>query len=266
MTTTPSLIDTHCHLRLIDGPEAVPAIVRRARDAGVTIMINVGFDDPTNRAVLDEAATHPGVFCTQGVHPHEAAKATAETFAWIATHADDPRVVALGEMGLDYYKEYSAIPRQHEVFERQLEIAKATGLPVVIHSRDAAEDTFAMLQQAALPQGGIMHCYAYDADWAKRFLDLNFDISFSGVLTFKKAEALHAAATTLPLDRLHVETDAPWLAPMPHRGHTNEPAYVAHTAAALAHYRQLPLAEVAAQLALNAQRRFPRLTLPGGAS
>lgn len=264
--TTSTYIDTHCHLRLIDGAASVASIVDRARDAGVAWMINVGFDDVTNAAVLEEASTYDGVACTQGVHPHEAGGATEATFAHIAAHLNDSRVVALGEMGLDYFKEYSAIPRQHEVFERQLALARECGLPVVIHSRDAVEDTYAMLRDAALPQGGIMHCYAYDTAWAERFIALGYDISFSGVLTFKKAEALHEAARALPLEHLHAETDAPWLAPVPHRGHTNEPAYVVHTAGMLAQLRGADQDQVAAQLLANAQRRFPRLSLVEGGS
>lgn len=255
-----TLIDTHCHVRLIDGPGSVAAYLDAAREAGVGTIISVGFDGPTNAGVLEEANTYPQVYCTQGRHPHEAADATEETFALMEAELGHPKVVALGEMGLDHFKEYSPIPRQREVFERQLAMAAASGLPVIIHSRDAAADTHAMLKAVALPQGGVMHCYSYDAAWGERFIALGFDISFSGVLTFPKATDLHEAARVLPLDRLHVETDAPWLAPVPKRGKTNEPAFVAHTAAHLAALRGMSLQEVASQLQANAQRRFPKLS------
>ncbi|MEO7993960.1 MAG: TatD family hydrolase [bacterium] len=259
MSDQAAIIDTHCHLRLIDGADGVAGYVAAAAEAGVAALINVGFDDATNSAVIEEAARFPGVYCSQGVHPHEAATATEATFDWISAHLTNPKVVALGEMGLDYFKEYAPIPVQHAVFERQLALAAETGLPVIIHSRDAVDDTHAMLKNAALPQGGIMHCYAYDTAWAERFIELGFDISFSGVVTFKKAEALHAAARDLPLDRVHVETDSPWLAPVPHRGQTNQPAYVVHTARCLADLRGASFDTVAAQLWANALRRFPRL-------
>lgn len=263
-SAAPRWIDTHCHPRLIEGPEQVGVYVEQARAAGVTTLISIGFDDVTNAGVIEEAHTFPGVFCSQGVHPHEAGTATEATFAAITSRLDDPRVVAQGEMGLDYFRQYSEVPRQHEVFARQLALAQASGLPVVIHSRDAAADTYAMLKEAALPQGGVMHCYAYDAEWARQFLDLGFDISFSGVLTFPKAESLQEAARVLPLDRIHIETDAPWLAPVPHRGKTNQPAYTAHTGMFLAQLRGMDPVAVAAQLTANAHRRFPRIAATQG--
>lgn len=235
------LFDTHCHLddaRLASEREAVLA---RALEAGVTRMTTIGcVRDASNlTSALDVARAHPGVvYASLGVHPHDASAMTDALFLEIERLARDPLVVAVGEMGLDYHYDSSPREVQREVFRKQIALARALSKPIVVHSREAREDTLAILREEnARDVGGIMHCFSEDAAFAKDALDLGFVASFSGIVTFKTAQAIQEAARVQPKDAILVETDAPYLAPIPYRGKRNEPSYVAKTAAIVAALR-----------------------------
>jgi len=237
------LVDSHCHLDdekfAADREEAI----ERARAAGVELMLAIGTGGVLDVAI-QQAERYPFMYATIGVHPHDAASATAATFARLRELASHPKVVAIGEIGLDYHYDFSPRDVQREVFERQLELAAEFHKPIVIHTREAWEDTMALVP--SLPHGGIMHCFTGDAAQARQALDRGFHLSFGGVLTFPKAESLREAARIAPEDRLLVETDCPYLAPVPHRGKRNEPAYVVDTARRLAEVRGTTLDWIAA--------------------
>lgn len=277
------LIDSHCH---IDG-EAFDAdrdeVVERARNAGVAAMLNIGTGDPHSddfRKAVAVAERYNSVFASVGVHPHDARlyDDTAEEHL-IGLARSSPKVIAWGEIGLDFYYDHSPRDVQRDVFRRQVLIAKELDLPVIIHSRDADEDTVEILSEtfsAFRPQAessklktegrnsntdnatntagrppGIMHCFGGTPETAQALIDLGFLISFAGNLTFKKAENLRAAAAVVPLDRLLVETDCPFLTPEPFRGKRNEPAYVVHTASFLADFYGIDLATLADRTTRN---------------
>lgn len=235
------LFDTHCHL---DDPRLAPerdAVLARALEAGVARMTTIGCvrDAASLTSALDVAKAHPGVvYATVGVHPHDASAADDALLEGVTRVAADPAIVAIGEMGLDYHYDNAPRETQREVFRRQIAIARALGKPIVVHSRDAREDTLAILREEnARDVGGIMHCFSEDAAFAKAALEHGFVASFSGIVTFKTATAIQEAARVQPADAILVETDAPYLAPIPFRGKRNEPAYVAKTAAFVAGLR-----------------------------
>jgi TatD DNase family protein len=229
-----SVVDSHCHLddRQFDPDRA--EVIERALTAGVELMLAIGTGGDLEVAIK-QAEKYPFIYATIGVHPHDAAKATPDTFARLRDLAGHPKVLAIGEIGLDYHYDFSPRDVQHSVFARQLEIAAEFRKPIVIHTREAWEDTFAQL--TSLPYGGIMHCFTGDAAQARQALDVGFHLGFGGVLTFPKAESVREAARITPVDRLLVETDCPYLAPVPHRGKRNEPAFVVDTARRLAEVR-----------------------------
>jgi len=229
-----SLVDSHCHLddEKFDADRA--QVIERALAAGVETMMAIGTGGELDVAI-QQAERYPFIYATIGVHPHDAAKATPDTFVRLRDLAAHPKVVAIGEIGLDYHYDFSPRDVQRSVFERQLELAAEFGKPIVIHTREAWEDT--MAQVTSLPNGGIMHCFTGDAVQAQQALKLGFHLSFGGVLTFPKAESLREAARITDEDRLLVETDCPYLAPVPHRGKRNEPAFVVDTARRLAEVR-----------------------------
>ena len=236
------LVDSHCHL---DDEKFDPdrgQVIERALAAGVELMMAIGTGGELDVAI-QQAERYPFIYATIGVHPHDAAKATPETFARLRDLAGHPKVLAIGEIGLDYYHDFSPRDVQRSVFERQLELAAAVGKPIVIHSREAWEDTMARV--TSLPHGGIIHCFTGDAAQARQALSLGFHLSFGGVLTFPSAESVRQAAIITPEDRLLVETDCPYLAPVPHRGKRNEPAFVVDTARRLAEVRGVTLEAIA---------------------
>jgi TatD DNase family protein len=228
------LVDSHCHLddEKFDPDRA--QVIERAFAAGVETMMAIGTGGELDVAI-QQAERYPFIYATIGVHPHDASKATPDTFARLRDLAGHPKVLAIGEIGLDYHYDFSPRDVQRSVFERQLEIAAEFHKPIVIHTREAWDDTLA--QVPSLPNGGIMHCFTGDAAQARQALDLGFHLSFGGVLTFPKAESLREAAKITPEDRLLVETDCPYLAPVPYRGKRNEPAFVVATARRLAEVR-----------------------------
>jgi len=223
------------------------------------LTIGTGEGPPDLEAAIRLAERHDFVYATVGVHPHDARKATPETFDRLAALCEHPKVPALGEMGLDYHYDNSPREAQREVFVRQMEIARQARKPIVIHTRDAWQDTSELLAAhwRGSGLGGIMHCFSGDAAQAKQSLDLGFHISFAGVLTFSRAEDLRKTAAALPLERLLVETDAPYLTPAPFRKiRRNEPCYVVETARKLAEIRNLALEEVGAATSRNFLRLF----------
>uniref|UniRef100_A0A7V6DQK0 TatD family deoxyribonuclease n=1 Tax=Desulfobacca acetoxidans TaxID=60893 RepID=A0A7V6DQK0_9BACT len=251
------LADAHAHL---DEPELrhqQEAVLSRARKAGVRLVVNVGISQESSRQVVASAARYAEVFAAVGVHPHGAASMQPEDLTTLARLAAHPKVVAVGEIGLDFYRRRSPEKVQEHWFREQLALAHTVGKPVVIHTREATADTLRILQEERRHLlGGIMHCFQGDPDDARAFLDLGFFLSFSGVLTFPKAEPLRRAAQKVPLDRVLVETDCPYLAPQPWRGKVNEPAYVAATAAALAEVHGLTLEQAARRTWQNTLAAF----------
>ncbi|ADO73017.1 TatD family hydrolase [Stigmatella aurantiaca] len=241
------LIDAHCHLESADYAEVAP-VLARARAAGVVHAMVVGqFQGPGDWGnALEIAAAYPDFLSpTLGIHPHEAARATEEDFVTLERTCARSEVRAVGEAGLDYYYDRSPRDVQAEVFRRQCALARSLGKPLVVHVRDAHEDCEAILREAGL-QRGVIHCFTGDTAAARRYLDLGFHISLSGVVTYKKTEALQDAVRFTPLDRLMVETDSPFLAPVPYRGRKNEPAHVVETARKVAELKAIPVEELAA--------------------
>ncbi len=251
------MIDSHTH---IDGPEYDAdrdAVVARAHAAGVTTMVAVGTDLESSRRAVALAQTVAGVVATIGVHPHESKTLTPETIESLRQLGARPKVVACGETGLDYHYMYSPREAQQQAFRAQIRLARQLDRPLVLHTRDAWDDTFAILaEEDAAAVGGVFHCFTGDRVQAQRALALGFDLSLSGVLTFPKALELREVARTTPLDRLLIETDCPYLTPVPYRGQRNEPAFVARVAEQIATVKEIPVAEVAAATTANTRRRF----------
>ncbi len=250
------LVDSHCHLddSRFDADRGV--VIERARAAGVERLLAVGTGSgpPDLDAGIRLAEAWPGILATVGVHPHDASKAGPETFERLRSLLAHPKVVGMGEIGLDYHYDFSPREVQREVFARQLEMARAAGKPVIIHTREAWEDTLRVLGSG--PHRGIFHCFSGGPGEAAQALELGFHISFAGVVTFPKAVRIQEAARTVPSDRLLVETDAPYLAPVPMRGRRNEPAFVVETARRLAELRGEPFEHLAAVTTENFARLF----------
>jgi TatD DNase family protein len=246
-----SLVDSHCHINFEPLADQLPQILQNARENGVEYLLCVSVNLEDYPQVLALARSHPHIFASVGVHP-DAENVREPDVEELVTLARDTRVVALGETGLDYYRLTGDMTWQQERFRRHIRAARASGKPLIIHTRAASADTLRIMREEnAGDVGGVMHCFTEDWDTARQALDLGFYISFSGILTFKNAEPLRQVALRVPEDRLLVETDAPYLAPMPHRGRTNEPAYVRHVASKLAELRQCSLEHVAALTTRN---------------
>ncbi|MBZ4415698.1 TatD family hydrolase [Myxococcus sp. RHSTA-1-4] len=251
------LVDAHCHLEVKDYPD-VAAILDGARAAGLVHAIVVGqFHGPGDWGnALELAAAHPDFLSpTLGIHPHEAARATEDDFATLEATCARPEVRAVGEAGLDYYYDHSPRDVQATVFRRQCALARKLDKPLVVHVRDAHDDCEGILREEGLSRG-VIHCFTGDTAAARRYLDLGFLLSLSGVVTYKNAQALQDAVRFAPLDRLMVETDSPYLAPVPHRGRKNQPAHVVETARKVAELKGVTLEEVAATTTANASAFF----------
>lgn len=241
----PSLTDSHCHLNFEPLRNNLPQVLQNARDRGVEHMLCVSVNLEKLPEVLALAHEHANIFASVGVHPDEQAGRDPSVDELVEL-ARDPRVVAIGETGLDYYRLQGDMAWQQERFRRHIRAARAVGKPLIIHTREAAADTLRILrEEQAGTVGGVMHCFTESWDTAQAALELGFYISFSGIVTFRNAEALRTVATRVPADRLLVETDAPYLAPVPHRGRTNEPAFVRHVAELLAQLREVTPEHVA---------------------
>lgn len=257
------LIDSHCHLDSKQFDTDREAVIERALQAGVGGMLAIGTGEgpPDLEAGIRLAEKYPCFLATVGVHPHDAGKATAEIFERMKVLLAHPKVVGLGEIGLDYYRNLSPRAVQHEVFIRQMEIAAEAKKPIIIHTREAWDDTFELLERHWKRHGlgGIMHCFSGGPAEAQRALDLGFCLSFGGLLTYPKTDEVQHAAMAAPLDRLLVETDAPYLAPVPNRGKRNEPAWMVHSVRKLAEMRGVSYEEIARATTENFQRLFPGL-------
>lgn len=251
-------IDIHAHFDMLeDGPEKT---IEKARAVGVERMITIGTEPTDHDLVLSIAKKYfPVVACTLGVHPHQGAVYNAEVEAYLRKNLLEPEVVAVGEIGLDYYYNQSPADAQKEAFRSQLQIAADLKMPVQIHTRDADEDTVAVLNEFRGKVNGVIHCFTGTRWLATQCLDLGYNISISGVVTFKNADDLRSTCQMVPLDRLHVETDSPFLAPVPQRGKKNIPAFVIHTAVVVADLHGISLAELADRTNENARQVFPKL-------
>lgn len=251
------LFDTHCHLNVDAFAEDAEEVIQRAKEAGVGRFAVVGFDAPTIKKSLALSAKHPEIYSIIGWHPTEAGTYTPQVEESLVSLLAEEKVVAMGEMGLDYHWNTSPPDVQKRVFRRQIQIAKDFQLPISIHMRDAIEDTYQILREEKVSEyGGIMHSYGGDVEYMKRFLDLGMHISLSGVLTFKKATEVHEVAKVVPLDRLLIETDAPYLAPVPYRGKRNEPGYVRYVAERVAELRDVSVEDIAVATTRNANQLF----------
>jgi TatD DNase family protein len=251
----PELFDTHAHLHFPDFADDLPAVLARARAAGVARLLTIGTDVETSRAAIAVAAREANVWASVGVHPHDAAEADETVCATIERLAADPRVVAIGEIGLDFFRNLSPRDAQERTLRWMLDLAHRARKPVLIHCRDAHEETLAILGEARVGEvGGIMHCFSGDVAIARRCLDLGLTISLAGPVTYPNARALPDVARFVPADRLVVETDCPYLPPQGFRGKRNEPAYLALTAARVAELRGEPLVTLGPRMSDNARR------------
>lgn len=254
------MIDSHCHLNYKGLVEDQAAVLARARDAGVRGMLNISTREREWADIIATAEAHEDIWASVGIHPHEADAHPDIDAHKLITAATHPKVIGIGETGLDYYYDHSDRAQQQTSFRAHIAASRETGLPLIVHTRDAEEDTLAILRgetgKGAFP--ALIHCFTASGAFADAVLELGLYISISGIVTFKNAKDLQAVAQRLPADRLLIETDAPFLAPMPHRGKTCEPAYVADTARFLADMRGVSLDELAASSTANFYALFTK--------
>lgn len=255
------LVDSHCHLDFPDFGDDLEAVVVRAARAGVGLMVTIGTHVTRFDRVLAIAERFPQVYCTVGIHPHEAGHEPAVDAQRLVELADHPKVIGFGETGLDYFYDHSPRERQQASFRAHIAAAREAGLPVVIHTRDAEEDTIRILREelAIGPFSGLFHCFSSGRQVAEFAVENGFYLSLSGILTFKKADELRDIVRAVPLESLLVETDSPYLAPVPKRGQRNEPAFVALTAGALAAVKEIAVADLAAATTANFLRLFGKV-------
>lgn len=259
------LIDSHCHLDFPDYDEDRQQVIDRARAAGVSMMLTISTKITEADKIISLAEAHPDIMCSVGIHPHEAGREPVTSAAQLVARAAHPKVIGIGETGLDYYYEHSPRDDQKRNFHAHIEAARSSRLPLIVHARDADEDTADILEQEAA-QGdypGLIHCFTAGPELARRALDLGFYISISGIATFKNASDLRDVIRFIPLDRLLVETDAPFLAPVPFRGRRNEPGFVKHTAEMVADIKQTNYEEIAAVTTDNFFTLFTKAERPG---
>lgn len=254
------LVDSHCHLNYEGLIDRQPEVLAAARARGVSAMLNISTRESEWDAVVATATREADVWASIGIHPHEADAHPDMDRAKLVARADHPRVIALGESGLDYYYDHSDRDQQKRGFRAHIAAARDTGLPLIIHTREAEDDSFAILNEemgkGAFP--ALIHCFTASADFARKVLDLGLYISISGIVTFKNAKELKAVAATVPADRLLVETDSPFLAPVPHRGKPCEPAFVVDTASYVAELRGVSLESLAETTSDNFYRLFSK--------
>jgi TatD DNase family protein len=258
------LVDSHCHLDFPDYAGTVDDVVARARAAGVGTCLTISTELKCFAGVRALAEKFPDVWCSVGVHPHESEKELLDSAAALIEAAAHPKVVGVGETGLDYFYEHAPRDAQRQNFRAHIQAARRTGLPVIVHTRDADDDTIAILEDETAKGAftGVIHCFTGTQRLADAALALGFYISVSGIATFKKSQDLRGVIAAVPLDRLLVETDAPFLAPVPHRGKTNEPAFVVHTAAMLAELKGVTPEELAQVTTENFFRLFAKVARP----
>ncbi len=254
-----AVIDSHCHLDMDDYRIDLEEVISRAAESGVKGIVTIGIDLPSSHAAIAIARSYPCVRATVGIHPHDADSADEKTLGSLAELAvnNPDEVVGFGEIGLDYVKRYSDQKTQLAVFRKQLKLARELKLPVIIHDREAHDDCLQIIrEEGPFDQGGIMHCFSGDSEFARKIIDCNFHISIPGIVTFKKAEIMQKVAAEIPEERLLVETDGPFLAPVPYRGKRNEPLYTLYTLAALAELRQTNYAHLARRTTTNCCELF----------
>lgn len=257
MTLSSALIDTHAHLDNRPFAEDLDEIILRAKDNNVLNILTVGCDLASSARSIELAARYPEVYASVGIHPHDALQADDEGLRQLRTMVSAPKVVAIGETGLDYYRDRAPRDAQRLAFRRQIQLARETQLPLIVHDRDAHEDIVLILrEEQACEVGGVIHCFSGDTAMAQACLDLGFYISFPGTITYPNNDALRMVVKSVPMERLLVETDCPYLAPQPFRGKRNEPAYVRMTAEKIADIKGLTLDDVARITTLNAHTLF----------
>jgi len=260
-----SLIDTHCHLDMDAYTDELDTVVQSAAEKGVNRIITVGIDLASSTTAAALARRFPGVWATAGIHPHNAATADPSAYEHLVRLAENRanKVIGYGEIGLDFARNYAPRDVQEKTFNAQLGLAKKLALPVIIHDRDAHDETLDILRRnAPFPAGGVMHCFSGDSRLASQVIELGFYISIPGIVTFNKSEQLQKVAQEMPIERMLLETDGPFLAPVPFRGRTNRPEYLLFTAQKIADLRRITLDEVARQTTSNAENLF-RLQAPG---
>jgi len=263
MTTTPSitLVDTHAHLDADEFDTDRSEVIARAHDTGVTTIITVGTGVGSGRRSIELSEKYPDILVAIGIHPHASSNATGAEINSIARLAEHPKVVAIGEIGLDFYRDYSPRESQLQVFQQQLDLAARLDLPVVIHCREAHEEMLAILhnwtaRHAERPSPGVIHCFMGDGETARQYLEMGFYLSLGGYITYPVNRDAHDVIRSIPADRLMVETDCPFLAPQRYRGQRNEPSYVRYTAEELAGIRDAHLETLARETTENARRLF----------
>jgi TatD DNase family protein len=262
------LVDSHCHLDYYKEEDGeLDAVIARARAGGVRIMLTIGTKISQFERVRRIAERYDDVYCTVGIHPHEASSEPEIDVDGMVDLTRHPKVIGIGETGLDFYYDHSPRERQAEVFRTHVAAARASGLPLIVHSRNADAETAQILEEGAAGGGlqGLIHCFSTTRELSERAVKIGFSISVSGILTFKNAAQLREIAQEIPTHRLLVETDAPYLAPVPHRGKRNEPAYVAHTARHLAELRGMAADELASATTVNFFRLFTKAKAPDAA-
>jgi TatD DNase family protein len=262
------LVDSHCHLDFPGLAEEQGAVIERARAAGVLVMQTIGTRLSTFKRVLRIAEVNRGVFCSVGVHPHQADEEGLEDEAPLLAWTDHPKVIGIGESGLDHHYDNSSREGQARSFRAHMAAARASGLPLIVHTRDADRDTIAMLKEglAEGPFAGVVHCYSSSPELGAAAIEMGLYLGIGGILTFRRSDELRATVRKLPLERLLLETDAPYLAPEPMRGRRNEPAYVAPIAARLAEVKEVPMAEIERVTSENFFRLFSKAAPPDLAS
>ena len=252
------LVDSHAHLLSVEDPAGA---VSRAADEGVGKIISIGTGIESSIATVELSRKYRGVYVSVGIHPHSASGFSEEAMREFEGMAEDPKVVAIGETGLDYHYMNSSREEQIRSFEAHMDLAGRRGLPFVVHVREADEDLLSMLREADLGQKpGVIHCFSGDYETAKKYLDLGFFISFSGIVTFSRAEEVRDAAARIPIERLLYETDSPYLAPVPRRGKPNEPCNVVYVARLISEIRGLPLEEFTRIVFENVTELFPKVS------
>lgn len=251
------LIDSHCHLDMEADQDDIDDLIASARQCGVHTIITIGIDLVSSQRAAELADIYPDVYASVGIHPHSAEEGGDAVYQQLKEVAASDKVVAYGEIGLDYAKRYAPAERQRAEFARQLECAKELNLPIIIHDRDAHEDTLRIIkEQGPFPAGGVMHCFSGDTVLAYQVLDLGLYISVPGIVTFKNASELQKVTREIPLERMLLETDGPFLTPIPFRGKRNRPEYLLYTAAKVAELKNISIEELARQISENTRQLF----------
>ena len=250
------IVDTHAHLQWASFDKDREEVISRAIEAGVKCIVNIGFDVVGSGNGVELAAKHEGLYATVGIHPHNASQFDRNVLDELRRLAEHPKVVAIGEIGLDYYRNLSPRAAQQRAFEAQLSLAENLGLPVVIHDRDAHKDTLEILAKFKGRLSGIMHCFSGSREMAEQCVESGFYISFAGPVTFPNSHKLQAIAQWIDLNKILLETDSPWLAPQEMRGQRNEPAFLLFTARKIAELKKIPFAEIAEATTKSAKEIF----------